>query len=138
MIGFGGNGLWVFSDFILWMLFVLGCIGGGCVVDGFFVGINDLVYLGFGSFLVYNLQCLKRDFVFLFVLMYLGMNQIQFILSQFDFGWFNVVVEGFFSFDVLGVYGGGYFGVGGMFGQYFFLYGVFVVYCFNKIFRLNG
>ncbi|KAK4683049.1 hypothetical protein QC764_121700 [Podospora pseudoanserina] len=115
--GFGGNGPWVPSDPTSWMPPVPGRTGGGCVVDGPFAGINDLVHLGPESSLVYNPQCLKRDLAPSFASMYLGMNQTQLTLSQPDFGWFNAVVEGSPSFDASGVHGGGHFGVGGTFGQ---------------------
>ncbi|KAM7201578.1 tyrosinase [Naviculisporaceae sp. PSN 640] len=114
--GFGGNGPYVSSDpnnpFE-----VPGRTGGGCVQDGPFAGINDLVHLGPGDSTAYNPQCLKRDFSPYFAGRYLGMNQTLLTLSQGDFGWFNTLVEGGPSFEASGVHGGGHYGVGGTLGQ---------------------
>ncbi|KAK4206575.1 tyrosinase [Rhypophila decipiens] len=114
--GFGGNGPYVAGDpdspFA-----VPGRTGGGCVQDGPFAGINDLVHLGPGESYSYNPQCLKRDFSPYFAGRYLGINQTLLTLSQSDFGWFNRFVEGGPSFEASGVHGGGHYGVGGTLGQ---------------------
>ena len=113
--GFGGNGPFVATEPGDWMD-VPGRTGGGCVVDGPFAGINDIVHLGPGDSVTYNPQCLKRDLSPYFAGRYLAMNQTQLTLSQPDFGWFNTIMEGSTSFEASAVHGGGHYGVGGRFG----------------------
>ncbi|KAJ4297425.1 hypothetical protein N0V88_004348 [Collariella sp. IMI 366227] len=114
--GFGGNGEWVEGDpnnpFA-----VPGRTGGGCVTDGPFAGIPDLVHLGPMDGVTYNPQCLKRDLSPYFAARYLAMNQTQKTLAAPDFGWFDQIVQGGPSFEASGVHGGGHYGVGGTFGQ---------------------
>lgn len=114
--GFGGNGPFVPTDpgdpFN-----VPGRTGGGCVTNGPFAGIPDLVHLGPANGTAYNPQCLKRDLSPYFAGRYLGMNQTALTLAQPDFGWFARVVEGGPNFEQSGIHGGGHYGVGGRFGQ---------------------
>ncbi|GAB1310749.1 Tyrosinase copper-binding domain-containing protein [Madurella fahalii] len=116
VMGFGGNGAYVEGDpsdpFA-----VPGRTGGGCVADGPFAGVDDLVHLGPADGVTYNPQCLKRDLSPYFAARYLAMNQTQLTLSQPDFGTFDRVVQGGPSFEMSGVHGGGHYGVGGTFGQ---------------------
>ncbi|KAK4222129.1 tyrosinase [Podospora fimiseda] len=113
--GFGGNGPFVAT--VPGPFEVPGRTGGGCVVDGPWAGINDVVHLGPGDSYTYNPQCLKRDLSPYFAGRYLGMNQTLLTLAEEDFGWFNTRVEGFPSFEASGVHGGGHYGVGGTLGQ---------------------
>jgi tyrosinase len=114
--GFGGNGEWVENDPNSFFPPVPGRTGGGCVQDGPFAGVPDLVHLGPMDSVTYNPQCLKRDFSPYFAGRYLGMNQTQVTLAAPDFGSFDQVVQGGPSFDASGVHGGGHYGVGGSFG----------------------
>ncbi|KAH6650363.1 hypothetical protein F5144DRAFT_555984 [Chaetomium tenue] len=114
--GFGGNGAFVAGDPANPME-VPGRTGGGCVQDGPFAGIPDMVHLGPMDAVTYNPQCLKRDFSPYFAGRYLAMNQTQLTLAAPDFGAFDRVVEGGPSFEASGVHGGGHYGVGGTYGQ---------------------
>jgi tyrosinase len=114
--GFGGNGAWVEDDPTSFFPPVPGRTGGGCVPDGPFAGVPDLVHLGPMDSVVYNPQCLKRDFSPYFAGRYLGMNQTQVTLAAPNFGAFDQVVEGGPSFDASGLHGGGHYGVGGTYG----------------------
>ncbi|EAQ92917.1 hypothetical protein CHGG_01152 [Chaetomium globosum CBS 148.51] len=114
--GFGGNGALVAADPANPME-VPGRTGGGCVQDGPFAGIPDMVHLGPMDSVTYNPQCLKRDFSPYFAGRYLAMNQTQLTLAAPDFGAFDKVVEGGPSFEASGVHGGGHYGVGGTYGQ---------------------
>jgi tyrosinase len=116
--GFGGNGEFVESDPASPFPPVPGRTGGGCVKDGPFAGVADLVHLGPQDSVTYNPQCLKRDFSPYFAGRYLAMNQTQLTLAAPDFGSFDRVVEGGPSFDASGVHGGGHYGVGGTYGSY--------------------
>lgn len=79
---------------------------------------NMTVNLGPQSSVIYNPQCLKRDFSPYFAGRYLGMNQTRLTLAQPDFGFFDRVVEGGPSFELSGIHGGGHYGVGGTYGKY--------------------
>ncbi len=113
--GFGGNGDFIPGDPSN-PFEVPGRTGGGCVRDGPFAGIPDLVHLGPAASVTYNPQCLKRDLSPYFAGRYLAMNQTQLTLAAPDFGWFDKVVEGGPSFDASGVHGGGHYSVGGTYG----------------------
>lgn len=115
--GFGGNGAYVAGD-PADPSAVPGRTGGGCVTDGPFAGIGDLVHLGPRDRVTYNPQCLKRDLSPYFAGRYLAMNQTQLTLSQPDFGHFDRVVQGGPSFETSGVHGGGHYGIGGNFGLF--------------------
>jgi tyrosinase len=117
--GFGGNGEFVAPNPSN-PGEVPGRTGGGCVKDGAFAGIPDLVHLGPQASVTYNPQCLKRDFSPYFAGRYLGMNQTQLTLAAPDFGWFDKAVEGGPSFEASGVHGGGHYGVGGTYGVFSF------------------
>jgi tyrosinase len=114
--GFGGNGGGVENDPTSFVPAGPGRTGGGCVQGGPFAGVADLVHLGPMDSVVYNPQCLKRDFSPYFAGRYLGMNQTQLTLAAPDFGSFDQVVQGGPSFDASGVHGGGHYGVGGTYG----------------------
>ncbi len=118
--GFGGNGGWVEVDAAN-PFAVPGRTGGGCVTDGPFAGVQDLVHLGPTDGVTYNPQCLKRDFSPYFAGRYLGWNQTRLTLAQPDFGAFDQVVQGGPSFEMSGVHGGGHYGVGGTLGSCIFL-----------------
>jgi len=113
--GFGGNGPFEASD-PNGFFEVPGRTGGGCVSDGPWAGLSDVVHLGPGPNIEYNPQCLRRDLSPYFAARYLGMNQTALTLSQPDFGWFNAVVDGKPDFEASGVHGGGHYGVGGTLG----------------------
>lgn len=123
--GFGGNGPFEPSDPNGWFE-VPGRTGGGCVSDGPWAGLSDVVHLGPGANVEYNPQCLRRDLSPYFAARYLGMNQTALTLSQPDFGWFNAVVEGKPDFEDSGVHGGGHYGVGGTLGMFITNYAVVV------------
>ena len=73
--GFGGNGPFVATENPNDPFAVPGRTGGGCVVNGPFAGIPDLVHLGPADSVTYNPQCLRRDLSPYFAGRYLGMNQ---------------------------------------------------------------
>ncbi|KAK4129026.1 Di-copper centre-containing protein [Parathielavia appendiculata] len=114
--GFGGNGDFIPGDPTN-PFEVPGRTGGGCVKDGPFAGIPDLVHLGPRDSVTYNPQCLKRDFSPYFAGRYLALNQTQLTLAAPDFGWFDRLVEGGPSFEASGAHGGAHYGVGGTYGQ---------------------
>ncbi|KAK4454570.1 tyrosinase [Podospora aff. communis PSN243] len=117
LTGFGGNGPLEPVNPNSPFPPVPGRTGGGCVVDGPFTGIPDLVHLGPFASVTYNPQCLKRDLSPYFAARYLALNQTQLTLSQPDFGWFARIVEGGPDYELSGVHGGGHYGVGGSLGQ---------------------
>lgn len=116
-LGFGGNGNFIPSNESD-PFYVPGRTGGGCVLDGPFAGIDDLVHLGPQGSVTYNPQCLRRDLSPTFAAEYLSLNQTLFTLSQADFGWFARVMEGEPSFSASGIHGGGHYGVGGTLGEW--------------------
>ena len=115
--GFGGNGDWVENDPTSWMPPVPGRTGGGCVNDGPWAGLNDVVHMGPANSTTLNEQCLKRDLAPEFAARYLNIDQTRLTLGMESYETFTGSVEGKTSFDESGVHGGGHYGVGGTFGM---------------------
>jgi tyrosinase len=113
---FGGNGPWEPTPPDSWFP-VPGRTGGGCVTDGAFTYPGFSLALGpVNDLSITNPHCLRRDFSPEVVSFNLNAPAVATVLDSPDFPTFARNLEGFPSFDIPTIHGGGHFGVGGTLG----------------------